>query len=50
MKMFSTTLTAPSRVTDIKVSVLSSRVLPDSSRARPADSLVPVNKRTFSGI
>jgi len=38
MKMFSTTLTAASRVTDIKVSVLSSRVLPDSSRARPADS------------
>ena len=48
MKMFSDTLTAPSR--DIKVSVLRSRVLPDSSRARPADSLVPVNKRTFSGI
>ena len=50
MKMFSITLTAPSRVTDIKVSVLRSRVLRDSSRARPADSLVPVNKRTFSGI
>ena len=45
MKMFSTTLTAASRVTDIKESVLSTRVLPDSRRARPADSLVPVNKR-----
>ena len=44
MKMFSTTLTAASRVTDIKVSILSTRVLPDSSRVRTADSLVPENK------
>jgi hypothetical protein len=47
MRMLSTTLTAASRVTDItdiKVSILSTRVLPDSSRARTADSLVPENK------
>jgi len=46
MKMFSITLTAPSRARYINVPLLSSRVLPDSSssRARPPESIVPVNK------
>lgn len=43
--MFSTTLIAPLRAIDIKASELSSNVLPDSNRARPAESYVPVNNK-----